>query len=237
MIKTVQRTGADMTATVTLPRGVNTTTVTLSTTVTTGTVAVDTRTGKVVRLSIPTTDGMLVKLDGSASLRLEDRSPSFIDTRGHWAQNAIDFSAAHAMFNGTTIQTFSPDDTMTRAMLMAVLARFDGYDATGSAWREQSMNWATARGISDGTDPDGSITREQLATMLYRYAGSPAVSGSLSRFADRGETSGYAVDAMRWAVDTGLIDGVGGNRLNPGGDTTRAQVATILMRFCTNLTE
>lgn len=237
VIKTVQRTGADMTATVTLPRGVNTTTVTLSTTVTTGTVAVDTRTGKVVRLSIPTTDGMLVKLDGSASLRLEDRSPSFIDTRGHWAQNAIDFSAAHAMFNGTTTQTFSPDDTMTRAMLMAVLARFDGYDATGSAWREQSMNWATARGISDGTDPDGSITREQLATMLYRYAGSPAVSGSLSRFADRGETSGYAVDAMRWAVDTGLIDGVGGNRLNPGGDTTRAQVATILMRFCTNLTE
>ena len=87
-----------------------------------------------------------------------------------------------------------------------------------------------AQGITDGTDPLGTITREQLAAMLYRYAGSPAVSGTLT-FADSASVSSWAQDAMLWAVQTGLLNGVGGNRLNPLGTTTRAQAAAIFQRL------
>ncbi len=122
---------------------------------------------------------------------------------------------------------------------MTVLARFDGQNTTGgSVWYEKGMEWAKENGVSDGTDPDGSITREQLATMLWRYAGSPAAeAGFLSRFADAASVSGYAADAMRWAVSTGLIGGMGDGTLAPRGNATRAQVATILMRFVKNLTK
>ena len=85
-------------------------------------------------------------------------------------------------------------------------------------------------GITDGANPMGTLTREQLAAMLYRYVGSPAVSGAL-RFADSASVSSWARDAMVWAVQNGILDGVGGNRLNPKGTTTRAQAAAIFMRF------
>ena len=89
---------------------------------------------------------------------------------------------------------------MTRAMLMNVLARYEGADtAGGTTWYEKGMNWAVENGISDGTDPDKAITREQLATMLYRYAGSPNSSQELS-FPDAGNVSDYAQPAIRWAV-------------------------------------
>ena len=200
--------------------------------------AVDVKTGEIVKLSVPTEDGMLIKLEGSAKLVLEDRSKDFIDTPGHWGEDAIDFAVAHEMFNGTSETTFTPDGDMTRAMLMTVLARFDGQDTTGGeTWYEKGMEWAKANGVSDGTNPNAPITREQLVTMLYRYAGSPAADGSLASFTDAGKVSAYAVDAMGWAVSTGLIAGTGSNTLDPQGSATRAQVATILMRFCTNLTK
>ena len=121
---------------------------------------------------------------------------------------------------------------------MTVLARFDDEDTTGgSVWYEKGMAWAKANGVSDGSNPNGSITREQLATMLWRYSGSPIVEGSIDTFNDAGKVSGYATDAMRWAVKTGLIGGVGNNTLAPQGNATRAQLATILMRYCTNLAE
>ena len=91
---------------------------------------------------------------------------------------------------------------------MTVLARFDGQDTTGGAvWYEKAMEWARENGISDGSDPDGSITREQLATMLWRYAGSPAGGSSLSSFGDSASVSAYALEAVRWAVGEGLISG------------------------------
>ena len=175
---------------------------------------------------------MTVKLDGSAELVLVDRSRDFTDTKGHWAEDAIDFATAHELFAGTSDTTFTPDSPMTRAMLMTVLARFDGQDTTGGAvWYEKAMDWAKENGISDGSNPDGSITREQLATMLWRYAGSPTRDGSLSAFGDSGSVNGYAVEAMRWAVGEGLISGTAAGLLAPQGNATRAQVATILMRF------
>ena len=86
-------------------------------------------------------------------------------------------------------------------------------------------------GISDGSDLTASVTREQLATMLYRYAGSPETSGTLKDFTDKDSVSSYAESAMKWAVSQGLIDGMGDGRLNPQGTATRAQVAAILTRF------
>ena len=237
-VKTVDEPGEDVTAKVTIPRSVGEAVVTIPADVDYGMVAVDAKTGEVVKLSVPTKDGMTVKLDGSAELVLVDRSRDFTDTKGHWAEDAIDFATAHELFAGTSDTTFTPNSPMTRAMLMTVLARFDGQDTTGGAvWYEKAMAWAQENGISDGSNPNGSITREQLATMLWRYAGSPIGDGSLSSFGDSASVNGYAVEALRWAVGEGLISGTDTGLLAPQGNATRAQVATILMRFVESLTK
>ena len=92
-------------------------------------------------------------------------------------------------------------------------------------------DWAKANGVSDGTNPEVNITREQLVTMLYRYAGSPKANGSLDSFSDAASVSSYAVNAMQWAVANGIVNGSNG-KLNPQNNATRAEVAAILMRFC-----
>ena len=116
--------------------------------------------------------------------------------------------------------------------LMTVLARYAGEDTTGGAtWYEKGMNWAKAKGVSDGTNPNANITREQLVTMLYRYAGSLKADGKLDSFSDSASVSSYAADAMQWAVANGIVNGSNG-KLNPQNNATRAQVAAILMRFC-----
>lgn len=235
-VRTVDEPGEDVTAKVTIPRSVGEAVVTIPADVDYGMVAVDADTGEIVKLSVPTEDGMTVKLDGSAELVLVDRSLDFTDTNGHWAEDAIDFATAHELFAGTSETTFSPDSPMTRAMLMTVLARFDGQDTTGGAvWYEKAMAWAKENGISDGSNPDGNITREQFATMLWRYAGTPAGDGTLSSFRDSASVNSYAVDAMRWAVSTGVISGSNTGLLMPQGNATRAQVATMLMRFVEDL--
>ena len=121
---------------------------------------------------------------------------------------------------------------MTRAMLWTVLARMEGVDTTGGAnWYEKGMNWAITEGISDGTNPGGNITREQLITMLWRYVGSPSASeNSLRVFADVDDISSWATTAMAWATENGILNGINGNAL-PASNATRAQVAVILMRF------
>lgn len=115
---------------------------------------------------------------------------------------------------------------------MTVLARYEGVDtSTGGTWYDAGRDWAMQNGVSDGTNIEASITREQLATMLYRYAGEPAVSGTITGFTDAAAVSGWAQDAMLWAIENGLISGMGDGSLNPQGNATHAQVATILARF------
>ena len=99
---------------------------------------------------------------------------------------------------------------------------------------EVGQNWAIEKGISDGLNMNENLTREQLAVMLYRYCGNPTVSEDLTNFTDNANISSWATDAMNWAVNTGLISGMGDGTLNPQGEATRAQVATILMRFISN---
>lgn len=204
---------------------------------TAGTVAVIVRadgTEEIVKASVATENGVMLNVSDGDTLKIVDNTRTFDDVADdYWGADAVTFAASRELFNGTGEGTFSPNGSMTRAMLVTVLARFDGVDTgTGATWYEAGAQWAIANGISDGANLDAGITREQLATMLYRYAGSPEVTGSIDGFADAGSVSSYATDAMRWAVETGLITGVGGDMLNPTGDARRAEVATILMRFC-----
>ena len=152
--------------------------------------------------------------------------------KSDWFADAVAYVTEKGLMNGTGSDTFSPNASTTRGMLMTVLARYAGEDTTGGAiWYEKGMNWAKAKGVSDGTNPEVNITREQLVTMLYRYAGSPAANGSLDNFSDAASVSSYAVNAMQWAVANGIVNGSNG-KLNPKNNATRAEVAAILMRFC-----
>lgn len=154
-----------------------------------------------------------------------------------WFYEAVQYVCDNGMMNGMGNNTFAPNATTTRGMIVTILARMEGVDTnTGSPWYTAGCAWAVSAGISDGTDMEGQITREQLAAMLYRYAqlkGYDTSAGAdISGFTDSSSTSGWAEAAMQWAVGTGLINGVGENTLDPQGSATRAQVATILMRFC-----
>lgn len=153
-----------------------------------------------------------------------------------WYAEAVERVVELGLFRGTSDTTFSPEATTTRAMMWTVLARLDGADTTtvGGAWYDGAMAWAMAQGITDGTDPNGAVTREQFATMLWRYVGSSNVSfTSLAIFADADEISSWATAGMAWAAENGILTGSNGYA-NPGSSATRAEVATILARFVEN---
>ena len=152
--------------------------------------------------------------------------------KSDWFADAVAYVTDKGLMNGTGSDTFSPNASTTRGMLMTVLARYAGENTTGSTpWYQKGMEWAKANGVSDGTNPEVNITREQLVTMLYRYAGSPKANGSLDNFSDASTVSSYAVNAMQWAVANGIVNGSNG-KLNPKNNATRAEVAALLMRFC-----
>lgn len=154
---------------------------------------------------------------------------------GDWYYSAVEYVTVNGLMNGTG-NGFEPNLATSRAMIWTILARMsDVNTASSGEWYAVAQQWAIANGVSDGTMPNGTITREQLAAMLYRYAVSKGMvkgpaTADLSVFADANSVSSYAVEAMQWAVSTGLISGMDG-KLNPQGSATRAQVATMLMRF------
>ena len=192
----------------------------------------------VLKTSAAVEGGIAASVPDGAVVRLVDNSAVFSDIQDHWAADAIDFVSARELFSGGPGGTFRPEEPMSRAMLMTVLARLDGVDTGGSAlWYEKGMAWAVAQGVSDGRNPDGQITREQMVTMLYRCAGSPAVPDGALSFRDAGAVSGYAREAVRWAVENGIISGYGDGTFAPGGQTTRAQAATMLMQYVTFLNQ
>ena len=209
--------------------------------VTPGTVAVIVKadgTEEVVKTSLTTGNGVAVTLNDGDTVKIVDNSRDFADVPdNYWGAEAVNFAVSRELFAGTSATTFSPNTAMNRAMIVTVLARFEGVDtAAGDTWYAAGQQWAVANGVSDGTNLDGSLTREQLATMLYRYAqskGYDTTQGGMAvrEYADFEQISGYAVEAMTWAVNTGLISGTSTTTLSPQGPATRAQVATILMRF------
>ena len=164
-----------------------------------------------------------------------DDDLSFSDvSKDSWYYDGVKFVCGKGLMNGTGANRFSPNANTTRGMILTILARIEGVDTSGTPWYAAGQKWAMANGISDGTNMEGEITREQLAAMLYRYAKlkgyDVSASADLSGCSDAAKVNTYAVDAMRWAVAEGLIQGMGG-KLNPQSTATRAQVATILMRF------
>lgn len=190
----------------------------------------------IVKNTIPTEDGIMLRMDHLEVVRFLDNRKSFADTQGHWAADAIDFVSSRELLSGTAPDTFSPDAEMTRAMLVTALARYSDVDTAGGAtWYEKGAAWAVANGLSDGTRLNDSITREQLATILYRYAvlngKAGGAGGSLNAYTDADRVSSWAVEAMSWAVDMGLIKGTSSTSLDPQGSATRAQVAAIFMRY------
>ena len=160
---------------------------------------------------------------------------SFTDVpAGSWYEEAVNYVHEKGLMNGTSSNAFSPNANTTRGMIVTILARVEGVNTNGTPWYAAGQKWAMDNGISDGTNMPGVITREQLATILYRYAKQKGYdvskSAALTAFSDADKVSGYAAEAMQWAVAEGLLQGSNGE-LDPQGSATRAQVATILMRF------
>ena len=150
----------------------------------------------------------------------------------YWAAEAIAFTASRELFLGTEQRFFAPDVTMSRAMLFTVLTRLDGAETEGgAAWYSKAQDWAVAAGITDGSAPEAAITREQLITLLHRYAGRPAANSNSKSFADSGEITAWAREAMGWAVAKGILNGKPGNLLEPASVVSRAEVSAILARF------
>ena len=188
---------------------------------------------EIVKNCLETENGISLNAENGSTFRIIDNSKEFSDVdSSYWGSDYISFASSRELFNGTGENIFSPENDMTRAMLLTVLARYEGVDTeAGSDWYEAGTRWAVEAGISDGSGLTASVTREQLATMLYRYAGEPEVTGDLGNFTDKASVNDWASSAMIWAIDQGLIDGMGDGRLNPQGKATRAQVAAILTRF------
>ncbi|MGM9524109.1 MAG: leucine-rich repeat protein [Faecousia sp.] len=169
-----------------------------------------------------------------------------------WYVGAVEYAVRNGLMNGVGDGQFDPEGSMTRAMLVTVLWRFEGEpeagenpfsDVPNGQWYTDAVAWAAANGVVNGVgnnrfDPEGKITREQMATILYRYAEKKGIDTSkraeLGAFPDAKQVSAYAKDTMQWAVAEKIINGSDG-KLLPQGDATRAQVATILMRFIENI--
>ena len=160
------------------------------------------------------------------------RGEGFADVApGSWYYDAVEFVRARGLMDGVSETEFAPDATMTRAMVWAILGRLDGEEISGSGWLEAARAWALESGVSDGTEPNAAVTREQLVTMLYRFAGESATAADLNGYADGGEVSDWARDAFAWAIEHIIITGVDDGTLAPRSTATRAQCAAILMRF------
>lgn len=186
-------------------------------------------TEEILKDSIPTKDGIRLAVDGSATVKIVDNSKNFVDTRNHWAEDEIDFVSARGLVNGMSATIYAPNASTTRAQLWTILARQNDADLTGgNTWYEKAQLWSKDKGISDGTQPDATITRAQMVTMLWRTMGQPAATDKVS-FADVPADSYYA-QAVAWAVEGGITDGVGGGRFDPNSTCTRAQIATFLAR-------
>ncbi len=205
-----------------------------------------------------TFENVTEKHEISATFRKSDtaNAPNFSDVlQGAWYYDSVQFVVENGLFNGVSDTTFQPSASMTRGMFVTVLARLANadfatytespfHDTAISAWYGPAVAWAAENeivlGITDTTfEPDTTITREQMASMLYRYASfkqlSVTASGDLNLFIDGDAVSTWAQEPMQWAIANGLINGKGNQTLDPRGIATRAEVATMIQKFCSNI--
>ena len=148
-----------------------------------------------------------------------------------WYYSAVKYVYEKGLMDGVDVGVFAPNDTLTRAMVWTIIARAEGVDTTGGAtWYAKAQEWVTAKGISDGENPSAAITRQELVTMLYRLAGEPAVSGTITA-PDASSVSTWAPSAMTWAMNIGLVEGDENGAVTPTATATRAQAAALIMRY------
>jgi len=184
---------------------------------------------EIVKNSLPTEDGIQLTINGGATVKIVDNSKDFADTRNHWAKDAIDFVSARGLVNGMSATIYAPNASTTRAQLWTILARQNNADLNGgNTWFENAQNWAKEKGISDGTNPNGTINRAQMVTMLWRAMGQSA-AGSAANFTDVPADAYYA-QAVAWAVENGITTGTGNGKFSPDNTCTRAQIAVFLYR-------
>ena len=186
-------------------------------------------TEEILKDSIPTEGGIRLTVNDGATVKIIDNSKGFIDTQDHWAKDAIDFVSARGLVNGMSATIYAPNNSTTRAQLWTILARQNDANLNGgNTWYENAQNWAKAKGISDGANPNGTINRAQMVTMLWRAMGQPAAGGAAS-FIDVPADAYYA-GAVSWAVEHGITAGVGNGKFDPNATCTRAQIAAFLAR-------
>lgn len=169
----------------------------------------------------------------------KDNLPFTDVASGSWYYDGVKYVCDNGLMNGTSANEFNPNANTTRSMIVTILARMEGVNTSGGAtWYTAGRAWAMENGISDGTNMEGKITREQLAAMLYRYAKlkgyDVSASADISGYTDASSVSSWAKEAMQWAVGSGLIQG-SNNALTPQANASRAQIATILMRFAQSI--
>ena len=157
----------------------------------------------------------------------------FIDVfENDWFYEDVKYVHQNGLFEGTNANTFSPQLPMTRGMVFMMLARLAGQEVEGAEpWYALALAWGIETNLTDGTNPEANVSREQLVTLMWRFAGSPSADAALG-FPDAADVSGYAAQAMVWAVSMGIIRGNDNGTLNPQGIATRAEVAAMLHRFC-----
>lgn len=198
--------------------------------------------GETCYLAVEPLDGKT----GDYALSLEDIWTPFTDIKTHWGRDSIEWSYSQGLFNGVTEDRFDPNGVTKRGMVATVLHRLAGEpsaagsagfsDVASGAYYEKAVNWAAENEIVTGRgngkfDPNGNVTRQELAVMLYRFKGSPNVTDVVLDFPDADKVSGFAADAMKWAVEQGIITGRSNGSLDPKGNATRAEVSAMLQRF------
>lgn len=252
-------TDGKVSAVVTIPHDVDTATIPIPCKGTPGTVAMlvlSDGTRQVIPHSVYRDGTLFVRLEDSARVELVDAAKDFSDVNsGSWFSNSVQFASSRELFSGVGGGAFAPSNTMTRSMLVTVLHRLEGcptpsgsgtfQDVSQGTWYSEAANWAAEQGITGGIGegqfgPNQAITREAMALMFYRYAGSPKLpetqKASMDHFDDAGQISSWASDAMAWAYATGLFTGDSEGKLRPQDSSTRAEVATMLMRFVEHMT-
>ena len=177
--------------------------------------------------------GMTILVHDGDSIELVQKTVNFTDVPDqHWAKAPITYVAARGLLIGVEDTLFAPSMQTSRAMTWSILARLEGVQLEETTpWYASSQAWAVDVAISDGNNPNADISREQLVTMLYRYANSPAVNSDLTAYSDGSQVSAWAVDAVQWAVSEGIMNGITADTLAPQETATRAQTAAILERF------
>ena len=177
--------------------------------------------------------GMTILVHDGDSIELVQKTVNFTDVPDqHWAKAPITYVAARGLLIGVEDTLFAPSMQTSRAMTWSILARLEGVQLEETTpWYASSQAWAVDVAISDGNNPNAEISREQLVTMLYRYANSPAVNSDLTAYSDGSQVSAWAVDAVQWAVSEGIMNGITADTLAPQETATRAQTAAILERF------